>query len=1782
MNSKRAQDAGYSQVRGVLQRAQRRVGGLAKLEGDEVGATSLADFTQAEGTICLKRLLRTQLTLSIGHTGDSDSTASGPAPKRARRAAAAAAAASTSATVELGSSDSEESDEGKNPDRSYKVTRQEKAAEGAGSAAKGKGKAKAKPKPAGKGKGKGKARAGGTPVPAPGDASSGGTKIKFKFGGGGAAESASTSATMPTLKTPGVAASDAAGALVSSNFRQDRDYGYLPLRPDQASRPFYIVPSTGHIILENFHPLAKYATDFLVAIAEPVSRPKYIHEYKLTPHSLYAAVSVGLETENIIEVLNRMSKVPVPDELCEFIRECTHSYGKVKMVLKKNRHYVESSDPETLRILLRDEVIAKARVPPEEQQQADKDGAAPTATFGLETAKAPTKAGLVIPGTSKAGPQNGQAGANGEAGKDKPQRTQEEEDLFTAVVGLEKEDDMDDDDEVHSFEVRESEIEAVKRRCLDLDYRMMEEYDFRHDEINPTLEIDLKPSAALRPYQEKSLGKMFGNGRARSGIIVLPCGAGKTLVGITAATTIRKSCIVLCTSSVSVMQWRQQFLQWSTIKESAISVFTADQKEKFTGEAGIVVSTYSMVANRQKRSHDSQKMMDFLTSREWGFILLDEVHVVPAAMFRRVVTKIKAHTKLGLTATLVREDDKIDDLNFLIGPKLYEANWMDLAENGHIAKVQCAEVWCDMTPEFYREYLRESSRKKMLLYCMNPRKFQACQFLIQYHENRGDKIIVFSDNVYALEAYAKKLGKLYIHGGTPQVERMRILQNFQHNPIVNTIFLSKVGDTSIDLPEATCLIQISSHFGSRRQEAQRLGRILRAKRRNDEGFNAFFYSLVSKDTQEMYYSSKRQGFLVDQGYAFRVITSLDGLDQLDNLVYPTKAEQIELLQSVLLASETDADVGGDEVSKAPSGAASGYNSPAPGRRDGAPQATRIAGSLQALSGGQSMAYSERQKSANKQLSKEAKSNRHNLFKKRDEAAKKPSFPSLLSFLVLSDFLHHKLLSLLPQALGSASMDYECQCGCERHDWDEPEQVSPPAKRAIRPLPHKRLRAAVQHGAHADGDAVAINGDYSAGSGSESEGEGARAPMPLKEAAACDAGSVEGDGYDDGEVIIAPYDRWPRQDEPLVVPRDPNRSGRDDASEYESSPGSPASTTSSALSVQLPVYAQTGVLFGDEGKRIVDSLATASSFSSAGLFGGLGLATLHPALAPAVAERHYEEDEDGDEDTYGIVDRSRPPVEPSPVSQAGAAALVTGGSNKKKRKIPGMLAAQNNDVDDASDGYAPPVESTQEVSIPVPGTPAPFRSSRGPLAPANPPTTVEAALAKLRIRPPHISLSDSVSSSRRHRRKRMRTSAAKQPPLPLPAAPSFVPPAMPREGPRPMPGMKGSKAIKLAMKAEKEREKEKERIRQLFAHVRVPDLLDPEGKANPPPSVVTRAIKADLDRRKKEGKPGKVDTDAYPTPPGSSDEGEDVDASAPPIPSTPPQLDLFTFVEYPPEVIESRWTALNDQKERLRAAKERAAKARDEEERRRKEKEEKERADAAAAAANPAPKSAPAPPPAVPPTPHATPKRNTTVPARPAQPPVPASAAAPPAEQPAAPAPPPAVPLPPAPPAPPVRTATKKKGKKKRSAHANALNVHHRDNYVPSRLPSTPQQTHDGSTSAHMLSWPASDEALASAGPYAGTCGGGHFCGPDEWLCLFCEYELFYGEEPLLLKAVRKRKGVLKVRKQARERASKAAQGAPPATTTSTPAPAATANDASPAPAAVPPDPASPPVNPAAL
>ncbi|RZC59931.1 hypothetical protein C5167_021689 [Papaver somniferum] len=600
------------------------------------------------------------------------------------------------------------------------------------------------------------------------------------------------------------------------------DFTKLELKPDHVHRPIWAC-ADGRIVLETFSPLYKQAYDFLIAIAEPVCRPEVMHEYNLTPHSLYAAV---------------------------------------------------------IKTLLRDEVISRARLSSEGSSGTD----------SITIAKAVKEI----------------AGAHDE--------------LLNGIELAAAE-----EKETHSFEVDPAQVENVKQRCLPnaLNYPMLEEYDFRNDTVNPDLNMELKPQAQLRPYQEKSLSKMFGNGRARSGIIVLPCGAGKSLVGVSAACRIRKSCLCLATNNVSVDQWAYQFRLWSTIRDDQIFSFTSENKGTFRGNAGILVATYAMLAYGRKRSEEAEKIMEQIRSREWGLLLMDEVHVVPADMFRKVISITKSHCKLGLTggSTLVREDERITDLNFLIGPKLYEANWLDLVRGGFIANVQCAEVWCPMTKEFYAEYLKDAnSKKRQALYVMNPNKFRACEFLIRFHEEqRGDKIIVFADNLFALTEYAWKLGKPMIYGATSHQERTGLLHTFKNSPHLNTLFLSKVGDNSIDIPEANVIIQISSHAGSRRQEAQRLGRILRAKGKHQdrmaggkEEYNAFFYSL------EMYYSAKRQQFLIDQGYSFKVefwqllftpcvqnfmlpqiITSLPPSDSGADLGYHSRDEQLHLLGKIL-------------------------------------------------------------------------------------------------------------------------------------------------------------------------------------------------------------------------------------------------------------------------------------------------------------------------------------------------------------------------------------------------------------------------------------------------------------------------------------------------------------------------------------------------------------------------------------------------------------------------------------------------------------------------------------------------------------------------------------------------------------------------------------------------------------------------------------------------------------------------------------------------------------------
>ncbi|XP_063647108.1 general transcription and DNA repair factor IIH helicase subunit XPB isoform X6 [Pan troglodytes] len=606
------------------------------------------------------------------------------------------------------------------------------------------------------------------------------------------------------------------------------------------------------------------------------------------------------------------------------------------------RYFVESSHPDVIQHLLQDPVIRECRLRNSEGEATELI----TETFTSKSAISKTAESSGGPSTSRVTDPQGKS--------DIPM------DLFDFYEQMDKDEEEEEETQTVSFEVKQEMIEELQKRCIHLEYPLLAEYDFRNDSVNPDINIDLKPTAVLRPYQEKSLRKMFGNGRARSGVIVLPCGAGKSLVGVTAACTVRKRCLVLGNSAVSVEQWKAQFKMWSTIDDSQICRFTSDAKDKPIG-CSVAISTYSMLGHTTKRSWEAERVMEWLKTQEWGLMILDEVHTIPAKMFRRVLTIVQAHCKLGLTATLVREDDKIVDLNFLIGPKLYEANWMELQNNGYIAKVQCAEVWCPMSPEFYREYVAIKTKKRILLYTMNPNKFRACQFLIKFHERRNDKIIVFADNVFALKEYAIRLNKPYIYGPTSQGERMQILQNFKHNPKINTIFISKVGDTSFDLPEANVLIQISSHGGSRRQEAQRLGRVLRAKKGMvAEEYNAFFYSLVSQDTQEMAYSTKRQRFLVDQGYSFKVITKLAGMEE-EDLAFSTKEEQQQLLQKVLAATDLDAE---EEVVAGEFGSRSS-------------QASRRFGTMSSMSGADDTVYMEYHSSRSKAPSKHV----HPLFKR---------------------------------------------------------------------------------------------------------------------------------------------------------------------------------------------------------------------------------------------------------------------------------------------------------------------------------------------------------------------------------------------------------------------------------------------------------------------------------------------------------------------------------------------------------------------------------------------------------------------------------------------------------------------------------------------------------------------------------------------------------------------------------------------------------------------------------
>ena len=365
----------------------------------------------------------------------------------------------------------------------------------------------------------------------------------------------------------------------------------------------------------------------------------------------------------------------------------------------------------------------------------------------------------------------------------------------------------------------------------------------------------------LRHYQSSAV-KAFHQGggpRGGSGVIVLPCGAGKTIVGLAAMTQLQTSTLILATNTTSVRQWMEEILDKTTLGEDLIGEYSGLRKDI----RPVTVSTYQIMTHRKKVG-ESYVHLELFDKRDWGLILYDEVHLLPAPVFQ-ITAGLQARRRLGLTATLVREDGCEDDVFALIGPKKSDVPWKELEAEGWIAKARCTEIRVPLPPTLRMPYAIAEKREKFRIASENPAKHDIVNRIIQKHPN--DRILVIGMYLDQLKKIADELNAPLLTGSVGQKKRDVVFDDFKSGRIP-VLVVSKIANFSVDLPDASVAIQISGMFGSRQEEAQRLGRILRPK----PGANqAYFYTVVSQDTREQDFALKRQLFLCEQGYEYQIL-----------------------------------------------------------------------------------------------------------------------------------------------------------------------------------------------------------------------------------------------------------------------------------------------------------------------------------------------------------------------------------------------------------------------------------------------------------------------------------------------------------------------------------------------------------------------------------------------------------------------------------------------------------------------------------------------------------------------------------------------------------------------------------------------------------------------------------------------------------------------------------------------------------------------------------------------
>jgi DNA excision repair protein ERCC-3 len=372
----------------------------------------------------------------------------------------------------------------------------------------------------------------------------------------------------------------------------------------------------------------------------------------------------------------------------------------------------------------------------------------------------------------------------------------------------------------------------------------------------------------VRDYQREAADVFYAGGDVRggSGVIVLPCGAGKTIVGIAAMALMGRSTLVLTTSITAVKQWHREILDRTDLTEDQIAEYTGDVKEV----GPVTLATYQIMTYRPDKSEEFPHFKLF-DQQDWGLVIYDEVHLLPAPVFR-VTAHIQARRRLGLTATLVREDGREADVFSLIGPKKYDVPWRELESRGWIAEATCTEVRVGLPEPMRMDYAVAEWRNKYRIASENPAKDEIVARLLERY--RDSRVLIIGQYLKQLRQLRKRFDIPLITGQTGNAEREELYDKFRKGE-VRQLILSKVGNFALDLPDANVLIQVSGTFGSRQEEAQRLGRILRPK---SNGEVAHFYTLVTRDTREQDFAHHRQLFLTEQGYSYQIA---DGAEMME-------------------------------------------------------------------------------------------------------------------------------------------------------------------------------------------------------------------------------------------------------------------------------------------------------------------------------------------------------------------------------------------------------------------------------------------------------------------------------------------------------------------------------------------------------------------------------------------------------------------------------------------------------------------------------------------------------------------------------------------------------------------------------------------------------------------------------------------------------------------------------------------------------------------------------------